>query len=351
MLAGSVAASALSAPGIARAQADWPKGAIRLIVPFPPGGSTDPVARIIQAKLTDNTGWNVIVENKPGGAAVVGAAVVAKSPPDGNTWLVCFDNHILLSLWSSSLPFKDSDLMPVMQIGRSGQGISAHPTRPYNTFAEVAKAAKAEPGKISIGTLSGSLAQIFLAFVQKENGFELNHIPYKCGGPLYQDALGGQIDLALTSLVNMSPHVTAGKLKLVGVTADKRSKLAPNVPTLVEQGIKAPPSFAWWGLYAPAGTPQPIVARMHAEVSKAVRSADVTQKFVDQFDMELVLSSPEAFAAFTAKEQEIWGKVIRDNGLKHDRNNQAARGPDQLARQRAGHSHRGKCGAQRRVAR
>jgi tripartite-type tricarboxylate transporter receptor subunit TctC len=317
LVAGTVAAS-LSAPSVVRAQTDWPKGPIKLIVPFPPGGSTDPVARIIQAKLTENTGWNVIVENKPGGAAVVGANVVAKSAPDGNTWLVCFDNQILHSLWSSNLPFKDSEFAPVMQIGRSAQGVSAHPTRPYNTFAEMVKAAKAAPGKISVGILSGSLAQIFLAFVQKENGFELNFIPYKGGGPLYQDALGGQIDMTLTSLVNMAPHVTAGKLKLLGVTAGKRSKLAPDVLTLNEQGIKSPASYAWWGIYAPAGTPAPIIERMHAEVSKAVRTDDVSKKFVDQFDMEIVLSSPKDFAAFTAKEQEIWGKVIRDNGLKHE---------------------------------
>ena len=317
VVAGSLVAS-LAAPAIVRAQADWPKGAIKLIVPFPPGGSTDPMARIIQAKMTENTGWNVIVENKPGGSGVVGAQVVAKAPPDGLTWMVCFDNQILHSLWLSNLPFKDSELEPVMQIGRSAQGVSAHPTRPFNTFAEMVNAAKAAPGKLSLGTLSGSLAQIFLAFVQKENGFEINNIPYKGGGPMYQDALGGQIDMTLTSLVNMAPHVTAGKLKLLGVTADKRSKLAPNIPTLNEQGIKSPASYAWWGVYTTAGTPQPIIDRMHAEISKAVRSTDVTQKFVEQFDMEIVLSSPGDFATFTAKEREIWGKVIKDHGLKHE---------------------------------
>jgi tripartite-type tricarboxylate transporter receptor subunit TctC len=315
VLAGTVAAS-LGAPAIVRAQADWPKGTIKFVVPFPPGGSTDPITRIIQAKMTENTGWNVVVENKPGGSGVVGAAVAAKSPPDGNTWLVVFDNHILNPLWGQNLPYKDSELMPIMQIGRSANGIAAHPTRPYNTFAEMVKAAKAEPGKISVGALAASLAQIFLAFVQKENGFELNTIPYKGGGPLYQDALAGVTDLSVTSLANMMPHVRAGKLKLIGVTGEKRSKLAPDVATLAEQGIKAMPSFSWWGVYAPAGTPKPIIDRMHAEISKAVRAPDVTQKFVDQFDMEIVLNSPEQFAAFTAKEQELWGKVIRDNSLK-----------------------------------
>jgi len=313
VLAGTVA---LSAPAIVRAQGDWPKGTIKFIVPFPPGGSLDPIARIIQAKLSDQTGWNIVVENKAGGASVVGAAVAAKAPADGQTWLMVFDNHILNPLLNDNLPYKDSELMPVMQIGRSAQGIAAYPTRPYNTFAEAIRAAKAEPDKISIGSLGSSLAQIFIAFLQKENGFQMNYIPYKGGGPLYQDALAGVIDLTVSSLANMMPHVTAGKLKLVASTGDKRSRLAPNVPTLIEQGVKSQPSFAWWGVFAPAGTPRPIVERMYAAISKAVREPDVTTKFVDQFDMEVTLTPPDAFAAFVAKEQEIWGKVIRDNNLR-----------------------------------
>jgi tripartite-type tricarboxylate transporter receptor subunit TctC len=320
VVAGSLAAS-LAVPGIVNAQklaqgADWPKGTIKFVVPFPPGGSLDPITRIIQAKLTENTGWNVVVENKAGGSGVVGASVAANSPPDGNTWLMVFDNHILNALWGLPLPYKERDLMPITQIGRSAQGIAAYPTRPYNSFAEMVKAAKAEPGKISVGALAASLAQIFLAFVQKENGFELNTIPYKGGGPLFQDALAGVTDLSVSSLANMMPHVAAGKLKLIGVTGEKRSKLAPNVATLAEQGIKAIPSFSWWGVYAPAGTPKPIVERMLAEIGKAVRSPDVTQKFVDQFDMEITLPPPDQFAAFVAKEQELWGKVIKDNSLK-----------------------------------
>lgn len=315
VMAGSVAMT-FGAPSIARAQADWPKGPIKFLVPFPPGGSTDPIARIIQAKIIEQTGWNLIVENKPGGSGVVGAAIAAKAPPDGNTWLIMFDNHILNPLLNENLPYKDSELMPVMQIGRSAQGVAAYPDRPYNTFAEAIKAAKAEPGKITIGSLSSSLAQIFIAFLQKENGFQMNYIPYKGGGPLYQDALAGVTDLTVSSLANMMPHVRAGKLKLVGVTGETRSKLAPDTPTLVQQGVKALPSFSWWGVFAPAGTPKPIIDKMHAAISKAVRTEDVTKKFVDQYDMEVVLNSPEAFAAYVKKEQELWGKVIKDNNLR-----------------------------------
>jgi tripartite-type tricarboxylate transporter receptor subunit TctC len=314
MLAGTVVAS-LSAPAIVRAQADWPKGTMKFVVPFPPGGSLDPITRIIQAKLTEQTGWNIVVENKAGGSGMVGAAVAANSPPDGQTWLFVFDNHIINPLLNEQMPYKDSALMPVTQIGRSAQGIAAYPTRPYDTFAEVIKAAKAEPGKISIGSLGSSLAQIFIAFLQKENGFQLNYIPYKGGGPLYQDALAGVTDLSVTSLANMMPHVSSGKLKLVGVTGATRSKLAPNMPTLTEQGVKSRPSYSWWGLYAPTGTPQPIVDRMYAAVSKAVRDKDVSDKFVGQFDMEITLPKTADFAAFIKSEVEVWSRVIRENKI------------------------------------
>lgn len=310
------AAATLGAPAIARAQADWPKGPIKFVVPFPPGGSTDPITRIIQAKMIENTGWNIVVDNKPGGTGVVGASIVAKSPPDGQNWLFVFDNHILNPVWTPSVPYKDSELMPITQIGRSAQGIASFPARPFQTFAEAVKAAKAQPGKISCAVLSSSLAQVLFAFMQKENGFEMNMIPYKGGGPLFQDALAGVTDLSVSSLANMVPHVKAGKLRMIAVTSEKRSAAMPDVPTLAEQGIKGGPSYAWWGTYAPAGTPQPIVERMYAEIVKAVRSPDVTKKFIEQFDMEITLSTPSAFAEFTTKEQQLWAKVIRDNNLK-----------------------------------
>ncbi|MFZ5779101.1 MAG: Bug family tripartite tricarboxylate transporter substrate binding protein [Pseudomonadota bacterium] len=314
VLAGSLAAS-VAAPSLGRAE-DWPKGTIKFVVPFPPGGSVDPITRIIQAKVSDQTGWNIVVENKPGGSGVVGAAVAANAPPDGQTWLFVFDNHIINPLLNEKLPYQDSQLTPVTQIGRSAQGIAAYPTRPYNSFAEAIQAAKAEPGKISIGSLGSSLAQIFIAFLQKENGFQMNYIPYKGGGPLYQDALAGVTDLSVTSLANMMPHVRGGKLKLVGVTGGTRSKLAPETATLAEQGIKALPSYSWWGVYAPAGTPGPIVDKMHAAISRAARDKDVTDKFVGQFDMEVTLPSAADFAAFIKKEQDVWGKVILENKLR-----------------------------------
>ena len=321
VLAGTIGTT-LCVPGIVNAQstdkgADWPKGPIKFIVPFPPGGGTDPIARIIAAKLIDTTGWQIMVENKPGAAGVVGATVAAKSPPDGQTWMVTFDSHVL-SPGFNTLPYKDSDLFNVMLIGRAPLVITCHPDRPYNNFAEAVADARKRPGKLSIGMLSASQSLLLMTYISKENDFDANFIFYKGGGPIAQDALAGVTDLAITTLVSVTPYFPAGKLRPLATTGEKRPPVLPDTPTLIEQGIKAYPTYSWWGLYAPAGTPRPIVDRMNAEVAKAVRSADVTQKFVDQIHLEILASSPEEFASFQKVEQERWFKIIKDNGIKGD---------------------------------
>jgi len=321
VLAGTIGTT-LCVPGIVNAQstdkgADWPKGPIKFIVPFPPGGGTDPIARIIAAKLGDTTGWQIMVENKPGAAGVVGATVAAKSPPDGQTWMVTFDSHIL-SPGFNTLPYKDSDLFNVMLIGRAPLVITCHPDRPYNNFAEAVTDARKRPGKLSIGMLSASQSLLLMTYISKENDFDANFIFYKGGGPIAQDALAGVTDLAITTLVSVTPYFSSGKLRPLATTGEKRPPALPDTPTLIEQGIKAYPTYSWWGLYVPAGTPRPIVDRMNAEVAKAVRSADVTQKFVDQIHLEILASSPEEFASFQKVEQERWFKIIKDNGIKGD---------------------------------
>ena len=315
-----IGAGAVAVPTLAHAQgaADWPKGQIKIIVPFPPGGSTDPVARIIQAKLIENTGWNIIVDNKPGGTGVVGSAVAAKSPPDGQTWMITFDSHILNPAFAPSLPYKDSELLNVMLIGRTPQAIAAHPDRPYKIFAEAVADAKKRPGKVSMGVLGASQALVLMTLIKKENDVDINLIPYKGGGPLNQDILAGVTDIAIGSTASLSPHFRANKVRPIGVTGEKRTPALPDTSTLIEQGIKGYPSYSWWGVYAPAGTPRPIVERMNAEIAKAVRSADVTQKFVEQFNMEILTSSPEVFAEFQKVEQERWTKIIKENDIKGD---------------------------------
>jgi tripartite-type tricarboxylate transporter receptor subunit TctC len=316
------AATSITSPAIVRAQnlaqgGDWPKGPLRFVVPFPPGGSTDPVARIIQAKLTESTGWNIIVDNKPGAAGVVGASIVAKAPPDGQTWLVVFDSHILLAAFTpSALPYKDSELANVMLIGRTPQSIATPLERSYKTFADAVEDARKRPGKLSMGVLAASQALVLMTFIKKANGFDMNLIPYKGGGPLLQDALAGVTDVSISSLTADSPHFRAGKLRPIAVTGEKRTPALPDTPTLIEQGIRGYPSYSWWGIYAPAGTPKPIIDRMNAEVAKAVRSKEVSNKFVEQFNMEILATSPQEFADFHKVEQERWTKIIKDNDIR-----------------------------------
>ena len=317
LLVGATAVT-LATPGIARAQGEWPKGPIKIIVPFPPGGSTDPVARIIQAKMIETTGWNIIVDNKPGGTGAVGSAVAAKSAPDGQTWMITFDSHILNPAFAPSLPYKDSELLNVMLIWRTPQAIAAHPDRPYKTFAEAVEDARKRPGKVSMGVLGASQALVLMTLIKKENDVDLNLIPYKGGCPLNQDILAGVTDIAIGSTTSLSPHFRANKVRPIGVTGEKRTPALPDTPTLIEQGIRGFPSYSWWGIYAPTGTPRPIVDRMNAEVATAVHAPDVTQKFVDQFNMEILTTSPEDFAAFQKVEQERWTKVIKDNDIRGD---------------------------------
>jgi tripartite-type tricarboxylate transporter receptor subunit TctC len=248
---------------------------------------------------------------------VVGATVAAKSPPDGQTWMVTFDSHIL-SPGFNALPYKDSDLFNVMLIGRAPLVIVCHPDRPYNNFAEAVADARKRPGKLSIGMLSASQSLLLMTYIGKENDFDANFIFYKGGGPIAQDALAGVTDLAINTMVSVTPYFRSGKLRPLATTGEKRPPALPDTPTLIEQGIKAYPTYSWWGLYAPTGTPRPIVDRMNAEVAKAVRSADVTQKFVDQIHLEILASSPEEFASFQKVEQERWFKIIKDNGIKGD---------------------------------
>jgi tripartite-type tricarboxylate transporter receptor subunit TctC len=310
--------SAVAAPSIVKAQAEWPKGPIKFIVPFPPGGGTDPIARITQTKLIETTGWQIVVENKPGAAGVIGATAVAKAAPDGQTWLVTFDSHILSPAFGGNLPYKDSDLFNVMLFGRAPLVITCHPDRPYRNFSEAMADARKRPGKVSMGMLSNSQSLLLMTYVKKANDFDMNLIFYKGGGPIVQDGVAGVTDLSITTLVSATPQIAAGKLRALATTGEKRSFALPDTSTLAEQGTRTYPTYSWWGIYAPTGTPRPVIDRMHAELTKAVRSPDVTRKFVDQIHLEIDASTPEEFAAFQKSEQERWFKVIKDNDVKSD---------------------------------
>jgi tripartite-type tricarboxylate transporter receptor subunit TctC len=302
--------------GAAHAQ-EWPTKPVRIVVPFPPGGSTDQVARIMAAYLSPALGHQVIVDNRGGASGSIGAGIVAKSPPDGYTFLLCFDTQATNQALIPGLPFDSrKDFAPVMLIGTSPMMIAAHTKQPYTSFTEVVSAAKAKPESIAFGTIgTGSLGQLAMVQMQGIGGYKLTHVPYKGGGPLMQDAIANHVPLSIGSAFVVSPHVKSGALRPLAVTSAKRDPTFPNVPTVAEQGFPGFNAEAWWGVFAPAGTPKPIIDRMYAEMAKVLKNPEAREKLSQQ-GMDVVGSGPAELAKFFDAEMTRWSKVVKDNNIK-----------------------------------
>ena len=317
MLARAFAALAVAAAACGAQAQDWPTQPVKIVVPFPPGGTTDQIARHIQAPLTQILGQPVIVENKGGGSGSIGAAQVATAKPDGYTWLLVFDTHGVNPSLIPNMSFDTlKDLAPVMLVGTSPMLLTAHPSTPYKNMQDVLSAAKAPDNKVSFGTIgSGSLGHLAMQLLQDQTKTRMTHIPYKGGGPLVQDAIAGHVPLAIGSAALMNPSVKAGRLRAIAVTSPQRFSPMPDVPTISEQGAPGFDSEAWWGLHAPAGTPQPVIAKMHKAFSDALRSPAVEGKLTDQ-GVVLKLTSPEEYDKFLRNEVTRWAKVVKDNNIK-----------------------------------
>lgn len=298
----------------------WPAKPVKFIVPYPPGGTVDPLARLLGGKLQESLGQPFVVENRPGAGGLVGTGVAAKAAPDGYTMLFVFDNHAVNPALVANVPFDTlKDFAPVMLVGTAPYAIAAHPSRPYRSFAEVVHAARAKPEAISIGSIgNGTLAHLTIALAQQAGGFRINHIPYKGGGPMTQDLIGGQVDLGIGSAALLTPHVRSGKVRALATTGEKRAHTLPDVPTLVEQGIPGVTVYAWWGILAPAGTPKPILDKFHGELGKALGLPDVRKTLTETMGMELIVSSPEVLQKWIATEMQRWGKVVKDNNIRAD---------------------------------
>jgi tripartite-type tricarboxylate transporter receptor subunit TctC len=298
----------------------WPTKPVKFIVPYPPGGTVDPLARMVGAKLAEPLGQPFVVENRAGAGGLVGTGVAAKSAPDGYTFLFVFDNHAVNPALVANVPFDTlKDFAPVMLVGTAPYAIVAHASRPFRSFTDVVQAAKAKPDSVSIGSIgNGTLGHLTVALAQQVGGFRINHIPYKGGGPMTQDLLGGQIDLGIGSAALLTPHVRGGRVRAIATTGSKRAPSLPDVPTLAEQGIAGVTAHAWWGVLAPAGTPKPILERFHTELKKALNLPDVRGTLTEKMGMELVLSSPEELQKWIETEMQRWGKVVKDNNIRAD---------------------------------
>jgi len=319
LFAGVAAPFATSAPYVARAQS-WPSGNIRLVVAYPPGGSTDAIARLVQPTLQQRLGATIVIENRAGASGSVGTAAVAKSPPDGNTWLMVFDNHAANPFVMPSLPYDtEKDLEPVLFIGTAPYLMATGAMKPFNTLADVIAGAKANPDKVTYASVgSGSVGHLAMVLLANRANVKLVHVPYRGGGPAMNDALAGHVDLLIGSTALSMPQVQSGKLRAVVQTGKTRPASLPDVPTVSESGFPDFEAYAWWGVFAPAGTPKPMIERFGSDMAAALREERVARQLTDTQQVSLALGGPEELRQFLSQQMQLWGKVARDNNIKGD---------------------------------
>ena len=313
----ALAAGALAAFALSAGAQNWPAQPVKIVVPFPPGGTTDQIARHVQPHLQQSLGQQVVIENRGGASGAIGAGVVAKSAPDGYTFLLVFDTHGVNPSLIPNMSFDTlKDLAPMMLIGKSPMVFTAHPSQPYKTFGDVVAASKAKPNSVGFGTIgSGSLAHLYVTLLGKQGGFAMTHVPYKGGGPLVTDTLAGHVPVSIATVALLAPHIKAGKARALAVTSAQRFPQLPDVPTVAEAiGLQGADAESWWGLLAPAKTPAAIIARMNDEFAKALKNPGVNEKLTAQ-GVVLTMNGPDDFGKFLANEVDRWGKVVRENKI------------------------------------
>jgi tripartite-type tricarboxylate transporter receptor subunit TctC len=312
----SLLLAALIAPLAARAYS-WPAGNIRIVVPYPPGGSTDTIARLIQPHLQQALGTTIIIENRAGGGGSIGTAAVVKSAPDGNTWVMVFDNHAANAFVVSNIPFDtEKDLDPVQLIGTAPYVLSTNPQKSFKTLLDVVATAKARPGTVSYATVgAGSIGHLAMELLWKQAGVRLVHVPYRVGGPASNDLIAGHVDLMIASTAQSIPQISAGLIRALAQAGKTRTPVLADVPTIGESypGFQA---YAWWALFAPAGTPKAIIGKFGNEVAAALREPRVAAQVSETQQVTLALDGPEELRHFLAEQMRIWGAVARENQIQ-----------------------------------
>src|SRR5262245_41786883 len=291
---------------------------VRIINPFPAGGTSDAMARLLQPALQQSLGATIIVENRPGASASIGAALVAKSPPDGTTWLLTSETFLVSTLLLNNLPFDvQKDFEPVTMIARGPMVLCAHPSRPYRSLAELIAAAKAKPAALTYGTTGiGSNGHLTMAALGQLAGIQLVHVPYRGAAPMLNDGTAGHVDMVISSSATVAPQVESGQLPALIQFGDQRASFIPDIPTAVEQGIESLRAYSWFGFFGPAGTPKGVIDRFYKDVAAAVRDEKTYGIFINKFRVDVPLPTPEALRKIIADGLPFWAKIIRDNNIK-----------------------------------
>ena len=310
--------AALLVPVLAAAQA-WPTKPVKLIVPFPAGGGTDAFARPLAAILSQQLGQQFFIDNRGGAGGTIGADIAAKSPPDGYTFLVGAVHHTIAVSVYSKLPYDlEKDLMPVTLVSIVPNVVVLHPKVPINSIKELIAYAKANPNKLNYGSAgNGTSHHLAPEMFKTMTGVQINHVPYKGAGPAMQDLVAGQVDLMFDGMGSSAPQIRGNKLKPLAVTTSTRSSAFPDVPTVQEAGVPGYEVTTWYGLWAPAGTPPDIVARLQQAVAKAMQTKEIQDIWAAQGSGPGGNSSDQ-FAAFIKGEVVKWSKVVKDAGVRID---------------------------------
>lgn len=308
-----IATPLLAAPALAQS---WPERPVRIIIPFPPGGSNDTVARIVQPRLQEILGRPIVVDNRAGASGSVASGETARAQPDGHTWMLANDtlanNETLMSL-----PYRVMEAFTFCSVlGTCPYALTAHPGTPLRALPQLIQAARAGPDTLSYATTGvGSLAHIATVLLQRRGDFRISHVPYRGGGPALQDALAGHVPLFMSNIVIILNHIREGRLLPLGVTSPQTSRFLPQVPTFASQGFSGFEALTYWVLVGPAGVAPAITTRMQAALRQVLSEPAVQARMADQ-GAEITATTPAETEAFIRAEIEKWGAVIRTNNIR-----------------------------------
>lgn len=312
--AGILAGTAALFAAAAAAQ-PYPSQPVKIMVGFPPGGTTDVIGRLLAQGLTESLGKSFFVENRGGASGTIGAGLVAKSQPDGHTLLVVSSTHGTAPALYASMPYEDKDLIPIVLIASTPYVFVVHPSIQATTFPQLLALVRQNPGKYEFASSSPGTAQhLGGELVKRMAGVDMVHVPYKGTGALLPDVLSGRVPMMFENVAIMGPHIKKGSLRPLAVSSARRTPLLPDVPTVAESGLSGFEVLGWFALLAPAGTPPEMVRLLNAEVNKLIVNPAIVQRF-SELGAEPLGGTPEQAAAFIKAEQDKWGKVIRDAGI------------------------------------
>jgi tripartite-type tricarboxylate transporter receptor subunit TctC len=289
-----------------------------LVVPFPPGGSTDALARTLQSGLQAKLNRTIVVENRSGAAGALGAAQVAKSAADGSSYLVTFDSHAVIPAILDKPPLDvEHDLVPVFLVGTAPYVVAANAERPFKTFADVVAASKDKPGSVKYASVGiGTLGHLAMTVLAKKAGVEITHVPYRGGGPAMNDVMGGHVDLIAGSAALITPQLGSNRIRPVLQLGRERLPVLKDTQTAIEAGFPDFETLAWWGIFAPKGTPPDVIGTMARAIREILSEPAVATRLQESQQMTLLLADAKDFGAFFSKQVSYWGKVVRDNNIR-----------------------------------